>query len=154
MLINSACSSTTETTEMQNLPKLKAPKSRSYWFYSSVFDAHLVVFWKWFHLFGWEDNLVFHEQKIFLRRRQKFVFNFSPLITNNWKKNYLKLYRTVFDLVISYPEEIISSEIKHERTKMFIMTFFTTANNKNHKQDMYKSWPPDIRGFSPRVLIQ
>lgn len=30
LLINSACSSTTETAEMQNWPKLKAPKSRSY----------------------------------------------------------------------------------------------------------------------------
>lgn len=30
LLINSACSSTTEIAEMQNLSKLKAPKSRSY----------------------------------------------------------------------------------------------------------------------------
>ena len=30
LLINSAYSSTTETAEMQNLSKLKAPKSRSY----------------------------------------------------------------------------------------------------------------------------
>lgn len=69
--------------------------------------------------------LFFMNIKIFLKRRQKSVFNFSPLITNN--------------LIISYPEEIISSEIKHERTKMFIMTFFTTSNNKNYKQDMYKN---------------
>lgn len=30
LLINSACSSTTETAEMQNLSALKVPKSRSY----------------------------------------------------------------------------------------------------------------------------
>lgn len=30
LLINSACSSTTETAKTQNLSKLKAPKSRSY----------------------------------------------------------------------------------------------------------------------------
>ena len=30
LLINSACSSTTEIAEMQNLSKLKPPKSRSY----------------------------------------------------------------------------------------------------------------------------
>lgn len=44
-----------------------------------------------------------------------------------------------FHLVISYPKEKIRYEIKHERTKMFIMAFFMAATNKSHELDNYKN---------------
>lgn len=74
-LTDSACSSTAETAETQNLSVLGGPRSRSYWFYSlvcgllvDIFNSNpdvIIFFMKQ------EDNLVFVSKEVFLKRIKK-----------------------------------------------------------------------------------
>lgn len=77
-LTDSACSSTAETAETQNLSVLGGPRPRSYWFYSlvcgllaDIFNHNPDVF---IFFMKQEENLVFVSNEVFLKRIKKGQF--------------------------------------------------------------------------------